>query len=390
MTRLFTLILAAVAVSSGAVAVACPICGQPTVTLSERLARSDVALLVEWVSGRMGSEGKAESTTYEIVEIHARGGQKYKKGERLSLEQFHSGKPGNLVLLLGRKTESAAIMWDEEMPLDVSETSFQYIIQAPSPETPTARRLEYFVRFLEYPDVTIANDAFSEFVNASAADIFAVASKLPRAKLKRWLLDQKLPPGRQAGFGLMLGLCGEKDDAQLLEKRILDKSGERRFGIEGLIVGYLLLTGDEGLDLLERTTLRDAQSEPGEVFPVQTALKYLWSYGNGRISNERLKAALRLLLENPQFTENVVKDLGRWKDWSIQPELMKMYGDPKFDDKPIRKSIVKFMIASTKDVPKDAGNDVPPHARQAAEYLDQLRKTDPKFVTETERFFYLE
>ncbi|HTI50759.1 MAG TPA: hypothetical protein VL475_07405, partial [Planctomycetaceae bacterium] len=163
---------------------ACPICGQPTVTLSERYARADAALLVEWVSARPAREGKPDSTTYEIVEVSRAGTETWKKGERLTVEGFHAGKSGNLVFLLGNKTPAGPIKWDHP-PLDVTETSFQYIVQAPSPETPRTKRLEYFLRFLEFPDVTIANDAFGEFANAPAEDIFAVAAKLPREKLRR-------------------------------------------------------------------------------------------------------------------------------------------------------------------------------------------------------------
>ena len=41
--------------------------------------------------------------------------------------------------------------------LAVSETSFQYIVQAPSPEAPAEKRLGYFVKFLEFPDLAIAS-----------------------------------------------------------------------------------------------------------------------------------------------------------------------------------------------------------------------------------------
>src|ERR1700681_2865400 len=55
-------------VFAGSAALACPICGQPTITLPERLARADVALLVEWVSAQSAQGTAAESTTYEIVQ----------------------------------------------------------------------------------------------------------------------------------------------------------------------------------------------------------------------------------------------------------------------------------------------------------------------------------
>jgi hypothetical protein len=384
----FVALLLAGLLGGKAAARACPICGQPTVTLAERYARADAALLVEWVSAQPAREGKSDFTTYEIVEVSRRGKGTWKKGERLSVEGFHAGKPGSLVFLLGNKTAAGPIKWDHP-PLDVTETSFQYIVQAPGPEAPLTKRLAYFVRFLEFPDVTIANDAFGEFANAPADDIFAVAGKLPREKLRRWLLDEKTPLGRQAGYGLMLGLCGNAADAPLLEARILDDSGERRIGIEGLIVGYLLLTGEKGLQVVEKARLSGAHQEEGEIFPVQVALRYFWTYGKGRIPRDRLEAAMRRLVDHPTFAESAITDLARWKDWSIQKRLAALYGTNGYDDERTRTAIIGYMIASTKDVPKDAGDALPPHAVEGAEILKQFRAKDPALVAKTEKFFLI-
>jgi hypothetical protein len=377
------------AVGSATVSFACPICGQPTVTLSERLARADAALLVEWVSTRPFAEGEPDTTTYEIVQVSRGEAEEFPTGTRLTVEGYHEGKAGNLVFLLGNKTDAGEIRWDHP-PLDISETAFQYVIQAPSPETPRAKRLEYFVRFLEYPDITIANDAFAEFVNAPASDIAAVASRLSREKLRKWLADEKTPINRQAAFGMMLGLCGKPEDADLLERRILDTSGERRPGIEGLMVGYMMLRGEKGLEVLERTKLRAPITEDGEKYPAQIAIRYFWSYGNNRIPRSRLEAATRILLDDPRFFATATVDLGRWKDWSIQPRLMKTYGQLGVDDKIAKEAIIRYMIASTKDVPKAVGQKLPDHAVRGAEYLRQLRMRDPELVDDTEKHFYMD
>lgn len=369
-------------------AAACPICGQPTLTLSERYARADVALLVQWISARGPVDGKPPATVYEVVQVQRARAGEFKKGTRVTVGEYHAGKPGNLVFLMGGKTESAEVKW-EPVPLEITETAYQYIIQAPSPETPTAKRLEYFVRFLEYPDDLIANDAFAEFVNAPAQEIFAVAGKLPREKIRRWLMDKKTPLGRQAGYGLMLGLCGQTADAPLLKERILDDSGERRVGIEGLIVGYLLLTGEPGLELLERTRLIPPSTDSGELYAVQQALRYFWSYGADRIPHARIEQAMRLLLDRPELAENAITDLARWKDWSLQPRLMQLYGTPHFDDMHMKRAIIGFMLASTKDRPKaeEPGQKLPVHITRGEEFLRELRAKDPKLVAESEKFF---
>ncbi|MGE5192712.1 MAG: hypothetical protein ACM3U2_09430 [Deltaproteobacteria bacterium] len=381
-------LIAIMAFSAAGVAAACPICGVPTVTLAERYARSDAALLVEWVSAQRAQGKTPESTTYEIVQAQRDPSGTFKAGERVEVPKFTQGKAGNLYLLLGRKDDKLGIKW-EDPPLAVSETSFQYIAQAPSPETPAEKRLGYFVKFLEYPDLTIANDAFAQFVNAPTQDIAAVAGKLPREKLRRWLTDPKTPVNRQAGYGLMLGLCGGTEEARFLEQRIATTEPERQIGIEGLMFGYLLLTGENGLAVLQKKYLADPKASDGETYAAVLAVRYYWSYGNGKIPAARLQGAMRAVLDRPAFAEGAITDLARWKDWSLHDRLMQLYGTKEYNEKSAKKAIISYMIASTKDVGKEA-NEVPPHVDAGRKGLERLRQRDPKLVEEVEKFFLLQ
>jgi len=338
-SRAGTLLVLIVASSFlAASASACPICGVPTVTLPERLARADVALLVEWVSSQPAKNSTPESTTYEIVQVHRDGTGKnesprHKVGGTVTTPgQLTPGKAGNLFLLLGQKHEKLGVKWEIGPALAVTETSYQYIIQAPSPEAPAEKRLAYFIKFLEFPDIAIANDAFAQFVNAPTKDIESVAGNLPREKIRRWLADDKTPVTRQSGYGLMLGLCGGTDEARFLEKQIADIDPERQTGLEGVMFGYLLLAGDRGLDYLEKGYLANLQAPEGKVYPAFLAIRYFWSYGNGKISRPRLRAAMRCLLDQPQLSETAITLLAGWKDWSLHDRLMKLYGS-------LRKSI---------------------------------------------------
>jgi hypothetical protein len=364
---------------------ACPICGQPTITFPERLALADVALLVEWVSAKAASGETPESTTYEIVQVPRDTLDKFRSGERVTVEQLVQGKPGNLYLLMGRKDEKVGVKW-EPAPLPVSETSYQYIIQAPSPETAAEQRLPYFVKFLEFSDSTIANDAFAQFVNAPTKDIAAIAPKLPRDKIRRWLSDAKTPVTRLAGYGVMLGLSGNADDGAFLERRIANGDPDQQIGIEGLIFGYLLLAGEEGLARIEKMRLANPRAEDGAVFAAWVATRYFWSYGNGKISHARLQAALRPLLDRPTLSDSAIETLARWKDWSLHERLMKLYDQKGPDETSTKEMIINYMIASTKDQPADS-TEPPAHVVAGRKCLEQLRQRDPKLVAHVEKFF---
>ena len=369
-------------------ALACPICGQPTITLPERLARADVALLVEWVSAQPAKDTLAESTTYEVAQVHRDGTGKYKIGETITVAQFTAGKAGNLFFLMGQKDDKLGVKWEIGPALAVTETSYQYIIQAPSPETPAEKRLAYFIKFLEFPDVAIANDAFAQFVNAPTKDIVSVAGKLPREKIKTWLADPKTPVTRQSGYGLMLGLCGGTDEARFLERRIANIDPERQTGLEGVMFGYLLLAGESGLESLEKDYLGNPHAPEGKAYPAYLATRYFWFFGNEKIGRPRLQEAMRRLLEQPTYTDLAIITLAEWKDWSLHDRLMQLYGSKSGVEASTKKTIIKYMIASTKDVAKDA-NVAPAHVAAGRKCLEELRQRDPRLVAETEKFFYL-
>lgn len=376
---------------------ACPFCSAPSLTLTEQLAKADAAVQVQWAGGDKG-DGKKNfgNTVYEVVQVLRDFDKKLKKGDRITLDRYRAGKKGDLSLLLGSKLET--LEWGS--PLEVSEMSYNYIVQAPSPESAPDKRLAYFLKFLEFSDPLVANDAYAEFANAPYKDIVQVAKQMPREKLRKWLADPNLSATRVGLYGLMLGLCGEASDAKLLEEKIKLQSEEFRLGIDGVMGGYLLLTGDDGLKVIEQAKFQNKKVPFSETYAAMQALRFMWTYGDGRISKERLQASMRMLLDRPELADLVISDLARWKDWSVTPKLMSMYGVGEFNVPSIKRAIVRYLLACTKDVPKVAAvegqgssssepSDVPAHVNEAKRCLEQLRNRDVKTVSEAERFFFL-
>lgn len=366
----------------------CPFCSAPSLTLSEQLAQSDASVLVQWVKAEKPEEKKAGFTQYEVREIVRGGKEGLKKGDRITLDRYRTGKPGDLFMLMG--TKGAVIEWGS--PLEVSEASYNYIAQSPSPELPTKKRLEYFIKFLEYPDQLVSNDAYGEFANAPYGDITQLSDVMPREKLREWITSSETPATRFGLYGLMLGLCGNEDDAQLMEAKIREKTEDFRLGIDGIISGYLLLTGDEGLNTINESKLKNKDVPFSETYAAMQALRFMWTYGDGKIAPERLQASMRILLDRPELSDLVIADLARWKDWSVQDRLMALYGADEYNIPSIKRAIVRYMLVGSKDVPEAEGEavaELPPHVVKARKMLDKLRKSDPKTVKDAERFFFL-
>ena len=257
-----------------------------------------------------------------------------------------------------------------------SQAAFQYISETPALKQPTAERLEYYLRFLESPDLTISNDAYGEFANAPWEEIVKVKEKFDREKLNRWVTSPNTFSTRLGLYGLLLGLCGSADDAAMMKAKIVSSTGMTDLvGIDGVTCGYLLLTGEQGLDWIDTIKLKNKDAVGNDAYSGIQAVRFMWDYGLDRISKERLKQSMRAVLDRPEFVELAIADLARWDDWSIHERLTSLYGQPGYDEVPAKKAIVCFLIAGQKKNPELRAD------------LDKLRKTDPKFVRDTEAFF---
>lgn len=379
-------LLGAIAWLSSTTTLACPFCSAPSLTLTEQLTQSDAAALVTWSGGTPAQGQDGGSTEYEVLEVVQQpAGGKLAKGSKVSLVRYRAGKKGDLFLLLGTKG-GAVIDWGS--PMEVTKESFAYMKNAPKPEVPTVERLKYFLKYLEHPDQMISTDAYGEFANAAYGDITPLAKEMPREQLRKWIVDPQVSPSRLGLYGLLLGLSGTKDDVPVLEKKILDAGEEFRLGVDGIMGGYLLLTGDQGLSMLDEKKLANKKAPFSETYAAMQALRFMWQYGDNRISAERLRESMRLLLDRPELADLVIADLARWKDWSVQDRLMALYGKDEYDIPSIKRAVVRFMLASTKDIPESSG-EAPAHVVKGEKALVELEAKDPKTVSEAKRFFFV-
>ncbi len=364
----------------------CPFCPPASATLSEQAAESDAVALVRLVKTAKAKD-KAATTTLEVVSILKNFGDRLEEKGEVQVPGEASGKMGDLFLLMGTAEgrDAAVFTWDAPQP--ISEIGFYYLKQAPGPEAPKEKRLRYFLKFLEYPDPLLATDAYSEFAKADYSDLVLIKDALPREKIRQWIKNPDTLASRLGLYGLMLGISGKKSDAELLEAKILDDADKTRLGIDGIMGGYLLLTGDAGMDLLEKTKIKNPKAPIADVHAAMAAFRFLWQYGQGVIPKDRLRSAMRLLVDRPDVADMAIADLARWQDWSVQDRLMEIYkkGNP---DNPlgeitVRRAVIRYMIAGTLD-----GTDnptPPPHVANAKKHLEALRKLDPRTVENFER-----
>ncbi|WP_166825429.1 hypothetical protein [Thalassoroseus pseudoceratinae] len=365
---------------------ACPFCAPTDPTLSERVSQSDAASLGQWVEAQEMDGSKGAETKFAVLS-HLKFPEKVKPAT-IHVPEFVRGQTGDLFLLLGQldPDSESIILW--ERPEAITETAFQYVNQAPAPETAPAKRLPYFHRFLEFSDPLIGDDAYAEFAKAPYEAVFAARESYSREKLRKWLTSEDVLAPRRGLYGLLLGLVGNDEDAQLLKQLIDDQSDSVRLGIDGVMAGFVLLRGNDGLRYLRLKIFEDPKTPITDVHAGLTAMRFLWRSGPPDISRDIIKETVHGALDRPEAADLAIADLARWKDWSVQEELMTLY-HKKDTENPLgqiatRRAIIRYLLASSLD---DDAKDQPQHVEQAKQYIEEIRKSDPRGVAAAERIF---
>ncbi len=366
---------------------ACPFCGTPVMTLAQSVAEADVTALCKFSSAKTPSDSVAGlgSTTLEVVELlQSPGGDEYQAGSKIELDFFREGKPGDLLLMNG--TVTVGMLWGA--PIDFSPAALAYLKGAPGPEEDAAERLKYYVKFLEHPDPTVSDDAFGEFAMAPYDRVVAIREHLNREQLLNWVFSDQTSRTRVGLYGMMLGLCGNPDDEARLQALILEQGSEFRLGIDGVMGGYLLLTGERGLDVLEKAKLT-AQEPPipfNEIYSALSAVRFAWEYGAGNISRERILQTLRICLQHENLADLVVGDLSRWEAWEMTDELIRLYDELDPADRRTRRAIAGFCLMCSQSEPVDK-TDVSPPVKSARLFLIGLAEKDPKTLEFAKRMY---
>ena len=350
----------------------CPFCPPVSSTLTEDFEKARIVVLAEWDQLKQ-TEEKYE-TTFRVIKV-IRGDQSLLESKnQILIDEDYQGKKGDLFLLFSGDQEE--LSWDNVIP--VSETSYQYILQAPGLESETKVRLKYFIRFLEFPESLLANDSFSEFAQASFEDVASLVDQYPVDKLRNWIKDKEVPVTRIGLYALMLGLSGNENDAEILKQRMSNLDSDFQIGLDGLMAGYVLLKGNEGLNYLNEKYLSRKDASSSETYAAMKALRFLYQYASDRVDREQVKASMRLMLDRSAMTELVIIDLTRWKDWSLSGQLMKMYSQPEHDNRQTRRAILRHLLLFREQKPSD------PSLKEVDEFLLKAQESDPKAYREAE------
>jgi hypothetical protein len=153
------------------------------------------------------------------------------------------------------------------------------------------------------------------------------------------------------------------------------------------MAGYVLLLGDDGISLLEDKLAQNTKQFSDTYAAMQT-LRFMWQYAHERVSKDRLRHAMRMLIERPEFADLAIKDLARWEDWDVMPKLLEVYDSPSHGSSQTKRAVALFMITLSRKKVPEGDEALAKHVAEAKTHLDDLRARDPKIVKDAEKYFF--
>ena len=355
---------------------ACPFCTAVSQTFSEEIGAMDVAAFARLVPGQPldDERGTIEDDPYadvppskfEVTEV-LKGDSWVKPEQVLEIHHYGVKKSDAVYLIMG--TDAPQVIWSS--PLAMSSLGAAYVKEALA-QPPTPERLQFFQRYLEHADEMLARDAYDEFAKAPYADVVAIKDAMDRDRLTAWIQDPDVPASRRRLYLTMLGVCGRPEDAALLEKLMTSDDRVQKSGLDAMVACYLMLTGEQGLPLIEKLFLNDPEAEYADTYAAIMALRFHGAETEV-LSREQILNGFRAVLTRPELADLVIPDLARWEDWSVIPRLLELYRTANDEANWVRVPIVNYMRACP--LPEAEG------------IVQQLREIDPDAVRRASAFF---
>lgn len=402
----YRICFAAMAISCVGIAsaAACPFCDAPMQTLSEETASADAVVLAKLVKEAPPVSDAADpnsgTATFEIIEVLR--GQDHLQGvKEVNAVYFGEADKDRVFLISGLGAEKL----DWTTPLPLSKAGEEYVRKLPSVPPSGADRLSFFQEYLENEDPLLAQDAYDEFARAPYEEVQALGPRMHHDDLMKWIADYEINPSRRRLYLTMLGVCGGKNDLPLLESMITSdfvtmepalkeivasaiamngplcltgwieivqqRERQKKLGLDALVACYLTLRGPEGLELIDERFLKDPKVEYTHIYSTIMALRFHGDQETGVLPRERLLSSMRLLLDNPDFADQVILDLSRWEDWSVLDRLVEMFKTA--DEKSyVRQPVVTYLTVAAEQ-PGDVG-------KRASAAMLELEQLDPETV----------
>lgn len=317
----------------------------------------DVAVFAKLVEKREASEGGQPIARFEIQDVLF--GEAALQGKQtIELDYYGSQEIGTEFLIAA--IDPLNLTWND--PIVMSEQGKKYVRQVAELPTTVEERLLFFLSHLEADDPVIASDAYDEFARASYVDVLSISDHYDREQLIEWIQSDDVPTTRIRLYFMLLGICGQAEDAAILEEMIRDSLVEKRPGLDSMIACYLSLAGEAGMELIDRELMGNAEAGYSQTYAAIMALRFHGTDADA-IPRDRIVDSFELLLSRPNIADLVIPDLARWEAWESADQLMTLFREATSENQFVRVPIVIYMRLCP--------------SPKAKEYLAEMERIDP-------------
>lgn len=360
----------------------CPFCSAVTNTFSEDIANMDAVIIarlakpVEPAAGagkalNITQSTRATMATFNIDEV-LKGKQMLGDAKSISTVYFGDAKLGDTFLVMASDPKN--LTWSPPLPLNQRQREYlTKLVELPK-EGP--QRLAYFQQYLQDSDPTLAQDAYDEFARAPYEHLKQLKDHMDHDQLVKWINDPTVPASQQRLYLTMLGVCGGKEDLEMIEKRLRSDDPQSKAGLDALIACYITLRGMDGVSVVEDLFLKkrddNFSGEYADVYAAIMALRFHGTQG-GVIPRSRVLKSFHYVLDNPQMADLIIPDLARWEDWSQLDRLVELFKKGDTEAVYVRVPVINYMRACPL-----------PEAKEA---LAEFKKIDPEAVKRAMTFF---
>lgn len=369
----------------------CPIWDPGPQTLREYREESDVVVFGELSKVVPANEEQkfAGTSAIKIRHIHKDTSKKYEVGEILTLQRGLKLAKGEQILLAGKIKQESVRWWLVEKSYSAVQ---DYLVNAPNFDATPKEQLIYFLQFLEHQNHLLARDSYLEINTQENWQLIAdneATDFLDRAELRQWLEKYRFQHVERVGmYAIMLGHCGNKSDVVFMEETIREMRDDFPFGIDGMVTGYLLLTGDKGFQFLDKSMLNSPDVAFSQQFAALQAMRFMRQHEVEQISIDRLCQSMRILMEDPDLADLIILDLAKLSDWSIGDRLMTMYNDEKFNAPIIKRAIARYFLMADRSWDETSGEAPPVYVVQARQNIKTLEEADPRTMKIAKRYIF--
>jgi hypothetical protein len=354
----------------------CPFCtSELGRTMIDDYAKVDLVITGTFTNARLGGGGFDGQTDFEIDQVIK--DHKIIKGvKKITVNQFRNHPKVKFVLFCEVYKERIDPVRADVLA-EGSDLVNYFTGAVKVKGRPIGERLTYCFQYLNSKDFEVSLDAYREFGAADYKDYREMAAKLDPEVLVKWLNDSRTPPYRFGLYGSLLGHCGKAPEhGDFLHKLIENTDRHKGTGMDGMMVGYVMIQPKEGWNYLLNDVLSNAKADFSTRYSGLRAIRFLWSQRPDLVAKKSLAGGMLQAAEFYDIADFAIDDLRKWQCWEMTDPVLKLGARKSHSAGVIQRAVLRFALQSP--------------SQSARNYVTDQRKRDPERVKDTEEILKLE